>query len=264
MFKKLALATSLALLAGCATVPITGRRQLSLVPDSEMNSLAVTQYKQTLGTAKLSTNAAEVAMVRRVGQRIQAAVEQYFRDQGQSSQLEGYQWEFNLIDDPKTVNAWCMPGGKVAVYSGILPLTRDETGLAVVLGHEISHAVAKHGSERMSDQMVAQLGTTALSTALSQNPSVTNNLFLSAVGAGAQVGMLKFSRNQESEADHLGLIFMAMAGYNPAEALPFWKRMAAQSQNTTPEFLSDHPADATRIADIQRLLPEAQKYYKPR
>jgi predicted Zn-dependent protease len=264
MFKKFALATSLALLAGCATVPITGRRQLSLVPDSEMNSLAVTQYKQTLGEAKLSTNAADVAMVRRVGQRIQAAVEQYFRDQGQSSQLEGYQWEFNLIDDPKTVNAWCMPGGKVAVYSGILPLTRDETGLAVVLGHEISHAVAKHGSERMSDQMVAQLGTTALSTALSKNPSATNNLFLSAVGAGAQVGMLKFSRNQESEADHLGLIFMAMAGYNPAQALPFWQRMAAQSQNNTPEFLSDHPADATRIADIQRLLPEAQKYYKPR
>jgi predicted Zn-dependent protease len=268
MFKKIAFATSLALLAGCATVPITGRRQLSLVPDSEMNSLAVTQYKQTLGEAKLSTNAADVAMVRRVGQRIQAAVEKYFRDQGQSSQLEGYQWEFNLIDDPKTVNAWCMPGGKVAVYSGILPLTRDETGLAVVLGHEISHAVAKHGSERMSDQMVAQLGTTVLSTALTKNPAATNNLFMNAIGAGAQVGsqvvMLKFSRNQESEADHLGLIFMAMAGYNPDQALPFWQRMAAQSQNNTPEFLSDHPADATRIADIQRLLPEARKYYKPR
>ena len=268
MFRKLALATSLSLLAGCATVPITGRRTLSLVPDSEMNSLAVTQYKQTLGEAKLSTNAADVAMVRRVGQRIQAAVERYFRDQGQSSQLEGYQWEFNLIDDQKTVNAWCMPGGKVAVYSGILPLTRDETGLAVVLGHEISHAVAKHGSERMSDQMVAQLGTAALSTALTKNPTATNNLFMNAIGAGAQVGsqvvMLKLSRNQESEADHLGLIFMAMAGYNPAQALPFWQRMAAQSQNTTPEFLSDHPADATRIADIQRLLPEAQKYYKAR
>jgi predicted Zn-dependent protease len=268
MFKKLVLVTSLALLAGCTTVPITGRRTLSLVPDSEMNALAVTQYKETLGTAKLSTNAADVAMVRRVGQRIQAAVEKYFRDQGQSSQLEGYQWEFNLIDDPKTVNAWCMPGGKVAVYSGILPLTRDETGLAVVMGHEISHAVAKHGSERMSDQMVAQLGTAALSTALTKNPAATNNLFMNAIGAGAQVGsqvvMLKFSRNQESEADHLGLIFMAMAGYNPDQALPFWQRMAAQSQNTTPEFLSDHPADATRIADIQRLLPEAQKYYKAR
>ncbi len=268
MFKKVVLSTSLALLAGCATVPITGRRQLSLVPESEMNTLAVTQYKQTLGTAKLSTNAAEIAMVRRVGQRVQAAVEKYFRDQGQSSQLEGYAWEFNLIDDPKTVNAWCMPGGKVAVYSGILPLTRDETGLAVVLGHEISHAVARHGAERMSDQLVTQGLSTAVSTALSQNATATNNIFLSAVGAGvgagSQLGMLAFSRRQESEADHLGLIFMAMAGYNPAQALPFWQRMAAQSQNSTPAFLSDHPADATRIADIQRLLPEAQKYYKPR
>ena len=264
MLHKVSLVASLALLAACATVPITGRRQLSLVPESEMNTLAVTQYKETLTTAKLSTNAAEVAQVRRVGQRIQAAVEQYFRQQGQSDQLAGYQWEFNLIDDPKTVNAWCMPGGKVAVYSGILPLTRDDTGLAVVLGHEISQAVARHGAERMSDQMVAQLGTSVVSTALTKNPTVTNTLFLQAVGAGTQVGMLKFSRNQESEADHLGLIFMAMAGYDPAAALPFWQRMAAQSQSSTPEFLSDHPADATRIADIQRLLPEARKYYKPR
>jgi predicted Zn-dependent protease len=264
MFKKFLLAGSLLLAAGCTTVPITGRRQLSLVSDNEMNTLAVTQYKQTLGTAKLSTNAEQTAMVRRVGQRIAAAVEQYFKQQGQSNQLEGYQWEFNLIDDPKTVNAWCMPGGKVAVYSGILPLTQDETGLAVVMGHEISHAVAKHGAERMSDQLAAQLGGTALSTALSQNPTVTKNLFEQAVGVGTQGLLLKFSRRQESEADHLGLIFMAMAGYNPAQAVPFWERMAAQSQGNTPEFLSDHPADATRIADIQRLLPEAQNYYKPR
>jgi len=268
MFKKFLLAGSLLLAAGCTTVPITGRRQLSLVSDSEMNTLAVTQYKETLGTAKLSTNAEQTAMVRRVGQRIAAAVEQYFKQQGQSSQLEGYQWEFNLIDDPKTVNAWCMPGGKVAVYSGILPLTQDETGLAVVMGHEISHAVAKHGSERMSDQLVVQLGGTALQTALSQNPAKTTSLFNQAIGAGAglagQGALLAFSRRQESEADHLGLIFMAMAGYNPAKAVPFWERMAAQSQSGTPEFLSDHPADATRIADIQRLLPEAEKYYKPR
>jgi len=264
LFKKLVVATSLTLLASCATVPITGRRTLSLVPESEMNTLAVTQYKQTLTEAKLSTNAAEVAQVKRVGQRIQAAVEQYFREQGQSDQLAGYAWEFNLIDDPKTVNAWCMPGGKVAVYSGILPLTRDDAGLAVVLGHEISHAVARHGAERMSDQLALQAGTSVLSAALSQNPTVTKNLFMQAVGAGSQVGMLKFSRNQESEADHLGLIFMAMAGYSPAAAIPFWQRMASQSQNSTPEFLSDHPADATRIADIERLLPEAQKYYKPR
>ncbi len=266
MLQKILLSTSLLLAAGCATVPITGRRTLSLVSDSEMNTLAVTQYRQTLGTAKISTNAADVALVRRVGLRVQQAVEQYFRQQGQSAQLDGYAWEFNLIDDPKTVNAWCMPGGKVAVYTGILPLTRDEAGLAVVLGHEISHAIAKHGSERMSDALVVQLGGAAIQTALSQNPAKTNSLFNQAVGTGVgvggQLGLLAFGRRQESEADHLGLIFMAMAGYNPSMAIPFWQRMAAQSQGGTPEFLSSHPADATRIADIERLLPEAQKYYK--
>ena len=258
MLKKFVLAGSLALLSACATVPITGRRQLSLVPNSEMNSLAVTQYKQTLTTSKLSTNANDVAMVRRVGQRIQQAVTQYFAQQGQSSQLEGYAWEYNLIDDAKTVNAWCMPGGKVAVYTGILPLTKDENGLAVVMGHEIAHAVARHGAERMSDQLVAQYGTAALSSAISKNPAQTADLFNSAVG----IGLLKFGRTQESEADHLGLIFMAMAGYSPDQAVPFWQRMAAQSKSNTPEFLSTHPADATRIADIQRLLPEARNYYK--
>ena len=264
MFKKIVFASSLLFATGCTTVPITGRRQLSLVSDSEMNTLSITQYRQTLSAAKLSTNSAEVAEVRRVGQRISQAVELYFKQQGQSAQLDGYQWEFNLIDDPKTVNAWCMPGGKVAVYSGILPFTRDETGLAVVMAHEISHAVAKHGAERMSDQLVAQVGGAALSTALSQNPTATQGLFQQAVGMGTQVGLLAFSRRQESEADHLGLIFMAMAGYNPSGAVPFWERMAAQSQNNTPAFLSDHPADATRIADIRAQLPEALKYYKPR
>jgi predicted Zn-dependent protease len=264
MLKKFLLGTSLLLVAGCATVPITGRRQLSLVGDSEMNSLAVTQYKQTLAESKLSTNAEQTAMVKRVGQRVANAVQQYFKEQGQSDQLSGYNWEFNLIDDPKTVNAWCMPGGKVVVYTGILPLTQNEEGLAVVLGHEISHAVAKHGAERMSDQLVAQLGSTALSTALSQNPTMTKNIFLGAVGAGSQLGMLAFSRRQESEADHLGLIFMAMAGYNPEGAIGFWQRMAAQSQNSTPAFLSDHPADAQRIADIKADMPEALKYYKAR
>ena len=263
MLQKILLSTSLLLAAGCTTVPITGRRQLSLVPDSEMNSLAITQYKQTISEAKLSTNAAQVAMVKRVGERIAAAVELYFKQQGQSAQLDGYNWEFNLIDDPKTVNAWCMPGGKVVVYSGILPLTQDENGLAVVLGHEISHAVAKHGAERMSDQLVAQGGSAVLSTALSQNPTTTKNLFLTAVGGASSLGMLAFSRRQESEADHLGLIFMAMAGYNPEGAAPFWQRMAAISQSSTPAFLSDHPADAQRIAAIKAEMPEALKYYKP-
>jgi predicted Zn-dependent protease len=263
MFKKIILAGSLLIAAGCTTVPITGRRQLSLVSDSEMLTLSSQEYQKTLSTSKLSTNASQTAMVKRVGERIQHAVEQYMAQTNNSSQLAGYQWEFNLVDD-KQVNAWCMPGGKVVVYTGILPLTQDESGLAVVLGHEISHAVAKHGSERMSDQLVTQYGGAALQTAVGANPGVASNMLLTAVGAGSQLGLLHFSRRQESEADHLGLIFMAMAGYNPEAAIPFWQRMAAQGQGGTPAFLSDHPADEQRIADIQRLLPEAQKYYKAR
>ena len=263
MLHKTVFLAGLALLASCATVPITGRRQLSLYTSGEMNSLSQTQYRTFLTENKVSANSADAALVKRVGQRIQHAVEQYVAQNNMQGQLDGYQWDFNLVES-KEVNAWCMPGGKVVVYSGILPLTRDENGLAVVLGHEISHAVARHGAERMSDQAVIQGLSTTLSTALSQNPTATKSLFMQAVGVGGQVGMLKFSRTQESEADHLGLIFMAMAGYDPRGALPFWQRMAAQSQNNTPEFLSDHPADATRIADIERLLPEAQKYYKPR
>ncbi len=263
MFQKITFLAGIVLLASCATVPITGRRQLSLVSSGEMNTLSQTQYRTFITENKLSTDAANAAMVKRVGQRIQHAVEQYVAQNNMQGQLDGYQWEFNLVEN-KEVNAWCMPGGKVVVYTGILPLTRDENGLAVVLGHEISHAVARHGAERMSDQLVTQAGGQLLSAALSQNPTQTSNLFLQAVGVGSQLGMLKFSRTQESEADHLGLIFMAMAGYDPHGALPFWQRMAAQSQNSTPGLLSDHPADATRIADIQRLLPEAAKYYKPR
>lgn len=250
-------------MAACTTVPITGRRQLSLVSSGEMNSLATTQYRTFLTENKVSTDNADAAMVKRVGERIQHAVEQYVAQNNLQGQLDGYQWEFNLVDN-KEANAWCMPGGKVVVYTGILPLTRDENGLAVVMGHEISHAVARHGAERMSDQLATQTGGQLLSAALSQNPTQTKNMFLSAVGVGSQLGMLHFSRTQESEADHLGLIFMAMAGYDPRGALPFWQRMAAQSQNNTPGLLSDHPTDAARIADIKRLLPEAEKYYKPR
>ena len=265
MLKKLTLVASLALLAACTTVPITGRRQLSLVSDGEMNSLASGQYQQVLTKSKLSANSQEVAMVRRVGQRIQAAVETYFRQQNASDQLAGYQWEFNVIQDDKQVNAWCMPGGKVAVYTGILPITQDETGLAVVMAHEIAHAVAKHGSERMSQGLVQQLGGQALSAALSTNAPATQQLALQAFGVGSQLGLLRYGRNQETEADHLGLIFMALAGYNPDGAITFWQRMdARENQASPPEFLSTHPSNGTRIADIQRELPEARKYYKAR
>ncbi|MGE5430550.1 MAG: M48 family metallopeptidase [Syntrophomonadaceae bacterium] len=245
----------------CSTVPLTGRKQLDLVPASQMLSMSFQQYSDFLKQNKLSTDANQTQMVKRVGQKIQHAVEKYFADNNLSGELKGYQWEFNLVDS-KEVNAWCMPGGKVVVYTGILPLTQDESGLAVVLGHEISHAVAKHGDERMSQGLLTQLGGVALQVALQNKPQQTQQLFLAAFGLGAQVGvLLPFSRTQESEADHLGLIFMSMAGYDPNTALPFWQRMMAQSKGAPPEFLSDHPSDQTRINKIKDEIPEAMKYY---
>lgn len=249
--------------SSCSTVPLTGRKQLSLVPASEMLSMSTQEYNTFLQQNKLSTDQQASAMVRRVGSKIQGAVERYFSEKGLSDQLSGYKWEFNLVES-KEVNAWCMPGGKVVVYTGILPLTKDENGLAVVLAHEISHAVARHGDERMSQQLLAQFGGTALSEALAQKPAETKQLWMAAFGAGAQLGiLLPFSRTQESEADHLGLIFMAMAGYDPQTAIPFWERMAQQSAGKAPPaFLSDHPSDQARIDAIKSEMPEAMQYYK--
>lgn len=265
MFKKFLVASCLFVAVGCSTVPITGRRQLSLVSDAEINTLAAQQYREVIGQSKLSTNSTQTAMVRRVGQRIQQAVETYFRQQNAQDQLTGYAWEFNLIQDDAQQNAWAMPGGKTAVYTGILPITQDENGLAVVMAHEIAHAVAKHGSERMSQGLVQQLGGQALGAALSTNSATTQQVALQAFGVGSQLGMLRYGRNQESEADRLGLIFMAMAGYNPDGAVGFWQRMAARSNGASPpEFLSTHPSNETRINDIQSLLPEARKYYQAR
>ena len=251
------------LLSACSTVPITGRSQLNLIPGSSMLSMSLQQYDQFLKEHKLSTNQEQTQMVKRVGLRIQNAVERYFASNGLSSQLANYKWEFNLVED-KQINAWCMPGGKVVVYTGILSVTKDETGLAVVMGHEIAHAIAEHGNERMSQGLMAQMGGVALSTALSTQPAATQQLWMAAYGLGSQYGaILPYGRLQENEADHLGLIFMAMAGYSPNEAVGFWQRMAAQKGGkTTPEFLSTHPADATRIQNIQRLIPEAMKYYR--
>lgn len=249
----------------CSTVPVTGRQQLNLIPDSEILSMSYTQYDQFLTENKKSTDAEKTAMIQRVGKRIQGAVEQYMRDTNNSKQLDGYEWEFNLVESEE-VNAWCMPGGKVVFYTGILPVCKDEAGIAVVMGHEVAHAVAKHGSERMSQGLLAQMGGVALSEALKSKPEQTQALAMTAFGAGAQYGaLLPFGRKQESEADHLGLIFMAMAGYDPKVAVPFWERMAAgkDAGAAPPEFMSTHPSDATRIANLQKLLPEAQKYYKP-
>jgi predicted Zn-dependent protease len=251
-------------LAACSTVPVTGRRQLNLIPDSQILSMSYSEYDQFLKESKLSDDAAATAMVKRIGARMKGAVEAYLAENGHKELLSGYAWEFNLVEDPQ-VNAWCMPGGKVVVYTGILPVTQTETGLAVVMGHEIAHAVAEHGNERMSQGLIAQFGGAALDVALKDKPEQTRQLWGSAYGMGAQVGvLLPFSRLQENEADELGLIFMAMAGYDPNEAVSFWERMAAaKGGSAPPEFLSTHPSDATRIARLKERLPNAMKYYKP-
>jgi len=248
---------------GCSSVPVTGRKQLSFIPASEMNSLGLTSYRETLAESKLSTNAEQTAMIKRTGDRISKAVEKYMAEKNMSSAIKGFQWEFNLIDDP-SINAWCMPGGKVAFYTGILPLCQNEAGVAVVMGHEIAHAVANHSGERMSQQLIAQLGGTALSMAMQEKPQMTQQIALSVFGAGSQVfGILPYSRKHEFEADKLGLFFMAMAGYDPNEAPQFWERMSALSGgNAPPQFLSTHPSDANRISELKAAIPEAMKYYK--
>jgi len=250
------------LLSGCAEVEITGRKQFNIVPDSTMNSMSFQSYSEFLSSHKLSTDTEHTLMVKRVGARIQNAVESYCEKNGIMDQLEGYKWEFNLVEDPN-VNAWCMPGGKVVVYTGILPIAQGEGGLAVVMGHEIAHAFAKHGAERMSQALLVELGGVALSTALKDKPELTKNLFMQSYGVGTTLGVLKYSRTHENEADHLGMVFMAMAGYNPQEAISFWERMAAQKKGAQPlEFLSTHPADDTRIQNLKDLLPDVMQYYK--
>jgi predicted Zn-dependent protease len=242
-------------LSACHRVPYTGRSQLLLVPASEEASLGTSAYRQALSQTKISDDAQAAAMVRRVGERIAKAADR-----------PDYQWEFTLLDDPKTVNAWCLPGGKVAVYSGLLPIAKDDDGLAVVLGHEISHALARHGSERMSQGLVAQLGGAALSVALANRPETTQQLAMQAYGIGAQTGvLLPYSRKQETEADRIGLILMAKAGYEPAKAIEFWQRMS-QATGGGPtgieRYLATHPSDAQRIEQIKKELPEAQRYYR--
>jgi predicted Zn-dependent protease len=262
---KLVILCSLALLlSGCTRVAITGRKQFNIVPDSLMNSMSFQSYGEFLSQNKLSTNAQQTQMVKRVGRKIQEAVERYCTENYRLEQIRGYEWEFNLVEDD-ALNAWCMPGGKVVIYTGILEVTQNEAGLAVVMGHEIAHAFVKHGAERMTQALLVELGGMALSKAIEERPAQTQNLFLQSYGIGTQVGLLlPFSRTHENEADHLGLIFMAMAGYDPHEAVAFWQRMveSKKGQAAPPEFLSTHPADSTRISNIKKLIPEAMKYYK--
>ncbi|MEO8173717.1 MAG: M48 family metallopeptidase [Sediminibacterium sp.] len=254
------------LYTGCVTNAITGRSQLSLVSENDLQAMAFAQYKEFLSTnpaVPSSNNDAE--MVKRVGNRIASAINQYYAGKGVTNPAANYSWEFNLVSN-KEVNAWCMPGGKVVVYTGILPVTRTEAALAVVLGHEITHALFGHGKERMSQQMAAE-GLGALGgVALSGNAKAAN-IFNNVYGVSAQYGaLLPNSRKQELEADHYGLIFAAAGGYNPQEAVDFWTRMAAVSAGTnqTPTFMSDHPSDADRIQKIREVMPEALKYYRPK
>ena len=255
-----------ALLVSCgttSTVPITGRQQTLMVSDGEVLSLATQQYQEFMKTAKLSTNTTNTAMVKRVGQKLASAVTNYLNTNGLSNEVQNYQWTFNLVQD-KQVNAWCMPGGLICVYEGLLPVTQNEASLAIVLGHEIAHAVAKHSAEQMSQQYKQQMGIqigSAIAGMLGMGQN-TQSIVQAIAEQGFNFKNLSYSRNHENEADHMGLIFAAMAGYDPQAATTFWQRMAASSTNQTAEFLSDHPSDATRIQNIQKWMPEALKYYK--
>lgn len=246
----------------CATVPLTGRKQFSIIPADQILALGMDSYNQILKENKLSSNAPYVNSVKTVGHKISGAVERYFASKNQSELLKGYAWEYNVLQS-KEINAFCLPGGKIAFYEGIMPVCIDDNGVAVVMSHEVSHAIANHGSERMSEQMAVQLGGIALDAALQQKPDATRQIAMAAFGAGTTVGvLLPFSRTQESEADELGLYFMAMAGYNPSKAIEFWQRMMDQSKGAPPEFLSTHPSDQTRINDLKRHMGKAMQYYE--
>ncbi|CAM2784388.1 M48 family peptidase [Chryseobacterium flavum] len=246
--------------AACTTNPITGRSSLQLANNSEILTMSAQEYKTTLSKGKVITGTADAKRVASVGSRIKNAAERYYQSIGRSADLANYSWEFNLLQSSE-LNAWCMPGGKVAVYTGILPVTKDDNGLAVVMGHEVSHALAGHGNERISQAMVAQYGGAILGGTISN--SQWANVFQKVYPIGSQVALLKYGRNQESEADEMGLYLMSMAGYDPRAAIPFWNRMeAASTGNRQPEFLSTHPNPETRISDINKDLPKALEYYK--
>ena len=256
-----------AVLVSCGTtktVPITGRTQSLMVSDEQVLSLSFQQYSEYMQSAKPSTNSTNTAMVKRVGQRIATAVETFLTNNGMAEDVKTYAWEFNLVQDNQ-VNAWCMPGGKIVVYEGLLPVTQDEASLAIVMGHEIAHAVARHSAERLSNAYKEQYGAAALGTLL-QGAGVSSGWQQLASLVHQYGGALLtsgFSRKQESEADHIGLIFAAMAGYDPQVAVTFWQRMSSATGGGSNSLFADHPSDATRIQQIQGWLPEAKRYYKP-
>lgn len=248
------------IISGCSTTPITGRKQLNLVSDAQLIPQSAASYDAVIKEGPLSTNKKQTEMIQRVGQRISAAVERYFDEQGRPEVVQGFAWEFNLIEQD-VPNAWCMPGGKVAFYTGILPFTQNEAGVAVVMGHEVAHAIARHSNERVSHEMAKQ-GVGAFTSWLSKDTDY-HDVIMMTYGIGSQyLAILPYSREHESEADQMGLIFMAMAGYNPEVAVEFWQRMGAAGGQKPPEFLSTHPADDTRVRELREHMPEALKYYR--
>jgi predicted Zn-dependent protease len=246
----------------CSVVPFSNRKRFNIVPDDMMLSMSFTNYSDFLSkNPPISVNNSNAKMVKDIGNKLSSAVSNYMTQKGMSSEIKDFKWEFNLVNNNE-VNAWCMPGGKVVVYTGILPLTKDADGLAVVMGHEIAHAIAKHGSERMSQQMLIELGGMTLSAAMEKKPEATKNIFLTAYGVGSTLGSLAYSREHEYEADKLGLFFMAMAGYDPNKAISFWERMSQQGNSGGLELLKTHPSDVNRIAEMRKNMPEAMKYFK--
>ncbi len=261
---KIAIAlTCVLLFSECSKVPITGRRQMNLVPESEMSAMSATAYQDFLAqNDPLPASDVRAKQVAKVGARISKAVEQYMNDNGMSKNIESFDWSFNTVEDA-AVNAWCMPGGRVVFYTGILPICEDETGIAVVMGHEVAHAVAKHGNERMSQGLLVQGAGMTLNALTNQQPELSKALLMQSFGLGSSLGTLAFSRSHETEADKMGLVFMAMAGYDPREAPKFWVRMASGGGGSQPEFLSTHPKDDRRVDDLEAYMPEALKYYNP-
>lgn len=250
----------LVLAFSCSTVPFSDRQQITLLPSSQMMAMSFSQYDQFLSENPPVENTSDARLVRQVGNKIANAVKTYMDKNDMAYRLDGFEWEFNLVDDDLP-NAWCMPGGKVVVYKGILPYTQTEAGLATVMGHEIAHAIARHGNERMSQQLLVQAGGMALSAYLEEHKEENRDLFMAAYGVGSTVGvMLPYSRAHETEADKLGLVFMTLAGYNPEAAVDFWKRMSESGGQKPPEFLSTHPSDETRIRNLKEFIPKARKY----
>ncbi len=262
-FKNFTLWFFVLLILGCATVPITGRSQFSIIPAGQLISMSTDSFSKLIKESKLSTDQGKIDMVERVGGKVARATEEFLWEMGRGADIKNFDWEFKLIEDPENVNAFAMPGGKVGVYTGILPVAQDDAGLATVMAHEIGHVIANHGGERMSQILMVQLGGVTLNAALNKESEKTKYLWLAAYGVGTTLGyVLPHSRLQESESDRIGLILMARAGYDPHAAVGFWQRMNEQSKGRMPEFLSTHPAPTSRIAEIERRIPEAMAYYK--